>query len=91
MSNEIDEDSFEQIFGNTLIKLADKLINTTNKDVNPAALSILLKSSFLDVGQASQCTKVLFVFIDNIFFSITQPSNSVNMTLRVGKIDMLTL
>ena len=34
---------------------------------------------------------LIFAFIDNIFFSITQPSNSVNMTLRVGKIDMLTL
>ena len=31
MSNEINEKLFEQIFGHTLIKLADKLINTTNK------------------------------------------------------------
>ena len=30
MSNEIDEKLFETIFGHTLIKLADKLINTTN-------------------------------------------------------------
>ena len=34
MSNEIDEKLFEQIFGNALIKLADKLINTTNKKEN---------------------------------------------------------
>ena len=34
MSNEIDEKLFEQIFGHTLIKLADKLINTTNKKEN---------------------------------------------------------
>ena len=34
LSNEIDEDLFEQIFGHTLIKLADKLINTTNKEEN---------------------------------------------------------
>ena len=34
MSNEIDEKLFEQIFGNTLIKLADNLINTTNKEKN---------------------------------------------------------
>ena len=32
LSNEIDEDLFEQIFDHTLIKLADKLINTTNKE-----------------------------------------------------------
>ena len=31
LSNETDEDLFEQIFGHTLIKLADKLTNTTNK------------------------------------------------------------
>ena len=31
MSNEIDEKLFEQIFADTLIKLADKLINTKNK------------------------------------------------------------
>ena len=34
MSNEIDEKLFEQIFGHTLIKLAHKLINTTNKKEN---------------------------------------------------------
>ena len=34
MSNEIDEKLFRQIFGHTLIKLADKLINTTNKQEN---------------------------------------------------------
>ena len=32
MSNEIDKKLFEQIFGHTLIKLADKLINTKNKE-----------------------------------------------------------
>ena len=34
MSNDIDEKLFEQIFGHTLMKLADKLINTTNKEEN---------------------------------------------------------
>ena len=34
MSNEIDEKLFEQIFDHTLIKLADKLINTTDKEEN---------------------------------------------------------
>ena len=34
MSNDIDEKLFEQIFGHTLIKLANKLINTTNKEEN---------------------------------------------------------
>ena len=34
MSNEIGKKLFKQIFGHTLIKLADKLINTTNKKEN---------------------------------------------------------
>ena len=34
MSDEIDKKLFEKIFGHTLIKLADKLINTTNKKEN---------------------------------------------------------
>ena len=34
MSNEIDEELFETIFGHTLTKLADKLINTINKEEN---------------------------------------------------------
>ena len=42
ISNEIDEKLFETIFGHTLIKLADKLINTTNKEENQM-LKILKK------------------------------------------------
>ena len=34
LSNIINEKLFEQIFGHTLIKLANKLINTTNKEEN---------------------------------------------------------
>ena len=32
MSNEINKNLFKQIFGHTLVKLANKLINTTNKE-----------------------------------------------------------
>ena len=34
MSNEIDEELFEHIFGHTLETLANKLIKTTNKEEN---------------------------------------------------------
>ena len=44
MSNEIDKKLFEQIFGHTLIKLADKLINTTNKKENQIIVKNILKS-----------------------------------------------
>ena len=49
MSNEIDEKLFEQIFGHTLIKLADKLINTTNKEENQIIVNSIkrIKINFL--------------------------------------------
>ena len=34
---------FEQIFGHTLIKLADKLINTTNKEENQIIVNSINK------------------------------------------------
>ena len=44
MSNEIDEGLFEQIFDHTLIKLADKLINTTNKEENQVLVKHIKKN-----------------------------------------------
>ena len=44
MSNEIDKKLFEQIFGHTLIKLADKLINTTNKEENQTIVNNINKN-----------------------------------------------
>ena len=44
MSNIIEEKLFEKIFGHTLIKLADKLINTTNKKENQIIVKNILKS-----------------------------------------------
>ena len=44
MSNEIDEKLFEQIFGHTLIKLADKLINTKNKEENQITVKNISKN-----------------------------------------------
>ena len=43
LSNEIDKKLFKQIFGHTLIKLADKLINTTDKEENQIIVKILTK------------------------------------------------
>ena len=44
MSNEIDEKLFEEIFGHTLIKLTDKLINTTNKEENQITVNSIKKN-----------------------------------------------
>ena len=49
MSNIIDKKLLKQIFGHTLIKLADKLLNTTNKEENQILLQILtqIKINFM--------------------------------------------
>ena len=44
MSNEIDKKLFEQIFGHTLIKLTDKLINTTSKEENQIIVNSINKN-----------------------------------------------
>ena len=46
MSNDIDEKLFEQIFGHTLIKLAEKLINTTNKGENQIKIKNIGKNEY---------------------------------------------
>ena len=45
MSNEIDKKLFKQIFGHTLIKLANKLINTTNKEENQIIVNNINKNN----------------------------------------------
>ena len=43
LSNDIDKNLFEQIFGHTLKILVNKLINTTNKEENQLIVKILTK------------------------------------------------
>ena len=44
MSNGIDKKLFEQIFGHALIKVADKLIDTTNKERNQTIVNNVEKN-----------------------------------------------
>ena len=44
LSNEIEENLFEKIFVHTLIKLADKLINTANKKENQIIVKNIKKN-----------------------------------------------
>ena len=44
MSNQIYKKLFKQIFGHALTKLADKLINTTNKKENQIIVKNILKN-----------------------------------------------
>ena len=43
MSNEIDKKLFGKIFGHTLIKLTDKLINTKNREENQTIVNSIKK------------------------------------------------
>ena len=69
ISNEIDENLLETIFGHTLIKLADKVINTTNKEKNQIIVNnihnnkdkLLERDEFGDwVIQAQQCSDLKY-------------------------------
>ena len=44
VSNDIDEKLFEQIFGHTFVTLANKLINTTNKEENQIIINDIKKN-----------------------------------------------
>ena len=57
MSNEIDKKLFEQIFGHTLIKLADKLINTTNKEENQILVKNIEKNKdkLFEIDEFNDC------------------------------------
>ena len=44
ISNDIDEKLFEEIFGHTFVTLANKLINTTNKEENRIIISDIKKN-----------------------------------------------
>ena len=68
MSNIIDEKLFKKMFGHTLIKLADKLINTTDKKENQIIVKNInankknlmnKKKSFLMIGSSNQVIDVL--------------------------------
>ena len=69
MSNEISEKLFEQIFGHTLIKLVDKLINTKKKKENQITVKNIEKSKvklfkedqfYNFVIQAQQCSDLKY-------------------------------
>ena len=43
VSNDIEEKLFEEVFGHTLATLADKVINTTNKEENQIIINDIEK------------------------------------------------
>ena len=55
MPNQIGGTLSEQIFGPTLIKLTDKLINTTNKDENQIIVNSIKKKKYklFEIGEFS--------------------------------------
>ena len=63
LSNIIDKKIFEQIFSHTLIKLADKLINTTNKEENQIIITNIEKN------------KVKLFEMDKLYDFLIQPSD----------------
>ena len=75
MSNEIDEKLFEKIFGHTLIKLADKLINTTEKKENQVIVKNIEKS------------KDKLLEIDDLIDWVIQPNDQrINLLYTIKRI-----
>ena len=75
MSNEIDKKLFEQIFGHALIKLADKLINTTNKEEN----QIIVKNIDKNKDKLFQ--------MDEFYEFVIQPSDRrINLIISINLI-----
>ena len=58
MSNEIDEELFEHIFGHTLETLANKLINTTNKEENQIIVKTINKNKEKLMNQKKRCLMI---------------------------------
>ena len=44
VSNDVDDNSFKEIFGLTVVKLADKVINTTSKEENQMLINDIKKT-----------------------------------------------
>ena len=58
MSNEIDEELFEHIFGHTLEKLANKLINTTNKEENQIIVKNINENKKKFMNKKKRCLMI---------------------------------
>ena len=86
MSNEIDKNLFKQIFGYTLVKLANKLINTTNIEENQVIVKNINKN------------KDKLFEIDSSYNFVIQPSDqrinlidTIKLILDVNEIIQLDL
>ena len=75
LSNEIDENLFEQIFGHTIETLANKLINTTNKEEN----QIIVKNIDKNKDKLFQ--------MDEFYEFVIQPSDRrINLIISINLI-----
>ena len=95
LSNEIDKKLFEQIFGHTLIKLADKLINTTNKEKNQIIVNNINKNKdklykrdeFNDFFiQPQQCADLKYTV--NLILNFNKKLNQLWLDLPLKNIKM---
>ena len=74
MSNEIDENLFEQIFVHTPETLANKLINTTNKEEN----QIIVKNT--------EKNKDKLFEMDDLYDFVTQPQKRSDLKYTIDLI-----
>ena len=73
LSNDIEEKLFEKIFGHTLIKLSDKLINTTNKEKNQIIVDSIKKINIKFLKPNSQHINLLEII--NLIINFNEKLN----------------
>ena len=86
MSNEIDEKLFEQISGHTLIKLAEKLINTTNKEENQIHIKNIGKNEY-EIFKMDKFND----FLIKPFIQRTKLKDSIDLILDFNETSQLDL
>ena len=75
LSNDIEEKLFEKIFGHTLIKLSDKLINTTNKEKNQIIVDSIKKIKINFLKPNSQHINLLEII--NLILNFKEKLNQI--------------
>ena len=75
LSNDIEEKLFEKIFGHTLIKLSDKLINTTNKEKNQIIVDSIKKIKINFLKPNSQHINLLEII--NLILNFNEKLNQI--------------
>ena len=81
ISNDVDEQLFEKIFGRTYVALADELLNTTNKEENQIFINNIKKNKGKIYEQDDSSN-----YIIQSIYKRTDLNNAINVILKFNEI-----